>query len=64
MIRLKLCCSSARLLAIVKLLLDGRVEVRISQVDIRHKLSKQCLGALQAALECLDILWCGIPPPI
>lgn len=55
---------STRSFSIIELLLDGRVKVWIGQVNVRNKFSQQRLGALKTAFQGLDILWCGIPPPV
>lgn len=54
----------ARALAIVELLLDGRVQIRIGQVDVGDELAQQRLCALEAALQGLDVLRRGIPPAV
>lgn len=56
--------AHAGLLAVMELLLDGRVEVGVSQVDIGDELAEQVLGTLQTALEGLYILRGRISPPI
>lgn len=56
--------SCACLLAIVEFLLNGRVEVGVCEVYIRHKLAEEGFRALKSALEGFYILRCRVPSSI
>lgn len=51
-------------LSVAEFLLDGRIQCRVSQVNVWNKLAQESLRALQAALQCLNVLGRRVPPPI